>query len=63
LALPASDLEPYPKVLSPKESYTENFLIKAIFIKSPLGAIIKKEAFDQVGGFQEKEWWETKNCG
>jgi glycosyltransferase involved in cell wall biosynthesis len=44
-------LKPYPVVLSSKEIYLENFLGYGHFERAPGSSIIKKEAFDKVGGF------------
>lgn len=43
--------KPFPFTLNPEEAYQRHYFKKAIFNKSPLGAIIRKEIFEQVGGF------------
>ncbi len=42
---------PFPFMLSPKEAYHYNYTGPGLFHKAPLSSIIKKEAFDAVGGF------------
>jgi glycosyltransferase involved in cell wall biosynthesis len=42
----------YPFSLEPKEIYRFNYFKQMIFHKAPLSSIIKKEVFDQAGGFQ-----------
>jgi hypothetical protein len=41
--------KPYPFVLIPKEAHL--IYILGIFLKDSLSAIIKKEVFDEIGGF------------
>jgi glycosyltransferase involved in cell wall biosynthesis len=53
-SLPEDD-EPYPWVLTPEESYRKHFLGRGCFGCGPSGAIIRKAAFDEVGGFRP-EW-------
>jgi glycosyltransferase involved in cell wall biosynthesis len=43
--------KPYPFQLSPRSAYLHNYHTFAIFDKAPLSAIIKKEVFEQVNGF------------
>lgn len=45
---------PYPCCISPHESYQEHFNAYGHFGRAPGSAIIKKEAFDKVGGFSGK---------
>ena len=45
---------PYPVLLSPLETYREHFYGFGHFDRAPASAIIKKTAFDQVGGFSGK---------
>ena len=48
-------LEPYPWVLSPEESYRNHFLGRGCFACGPTGAIIRRAAFENIGGFRP-EW-------
>ncbi|HEY1030673.1 MAG TPA: glycosyltransferase family 2 protein [Flavipsychrobacter sp.] len=43
--------QPFPFILSPKEAYEYNYLGPGIFHKAPLSAIIKKDVFNAVSGF------------
>jgi len=47
---------PYPKMLSPRESYLDHFLLTGLFNCSPLSTIIRKKSFFQVGGFSGKRY-------
>lgn len=47
---------PYPVCLSPVETYLEHFNGFGHFYRSPGSAIIKREAFEKVGGFSGKRW-------
>jgi glycosyltransferase involved in cell wall biosynthesis len=47
--------QPYPIYLSPKESYIRHYTISPVFHKSPLGALIKREIFNEIGGFSGKQ--------
>jgi glycosyltransferase involved in cell wall biosynthesis len=49
------DEQPYPWVLSPNASYRKHFLGRGCLACGPSGAIIRRSAFEQVGGFR-KEW-------
>ena len=49
------DEEPYPWVLTSEESYRKHFLGRGCFACGPTGAILRKTAFDEVGGFRP-EW-------
>ncbi|GAA4753338.1 glycosyltransferase family 2 protein [Flavisolibacter ginsenosidimutans] len=42
---------PFPVLLKPKEAYLEHFFESGHFYRAPGSAIIRKEAFDAVGGF------------
>jgi len=44
---------PHPFLLGPKEAYLYHYSVMPIFERSPLGTIIKKTAFDKLGGFQD----------
>lgn len=50
-SLPQNIQKPFPILLSPREVYLYNFFGQGLFHKAPLSAIIRKDAFDQVGGF------------
>jgi glycosyltransferase involved in cell wall biosynthesis len=41
----------FPFVLSPKETYEYEYFGTGLFHKAPLSSIIKKDAFEKVGGF------------
>lgn len=46
------DDRPYPFLLGPKEAYERHFIKKVpLFHKAPLSSIIKRTAYDAVGGF------------
>lgn len=47
--------EPYPWILASTESFRKHFLGRGCFSCGPTGAIIRRSAFEEVGGFQ-KEW-------
>lgn len=42
---------PHPRLLRPLESYTEHFLTRDLFGRAPGSAIIRRTAFEAVGGF------------
>ncbi|MBZ5857995.1 glycosyltransferase family 2 protein [Flavihumibacter profundi] len=46
--------EIYPICLEPKQAYEWHYGSMGIFDRSPLSAIIKKEAFEKIGGFSGK---------
>jgi glycosyltransferase involved in cell wall biosynthesis len=45
----------FPFQLSPKEAYKRHYFEESLFHKAPLSAIIKKDAFELVGGFSGKQ--------
>lgn len=49
------DEQPYPWLLSPEEAYRKHFLGRGCFGCGPSGAIIRRAAFAEVGGFR-REW-------
>ena len=53
-SLPEDD-EPYPWILTPAESYRKHFLGRGCLGCGPTGAIIRRTAFERLGGFR-KEW-------
>lgn len=55
-SLPQDKDRIYPYMLSPEESYKRHYFEKQLFHKAPLSAIIKKEAFDAIGGFTGKRF-------
>ncbi len=53
-SLPQHKSRIYPFQLSPQETYRMNYFEMTLFHKAPLSAIIKREAFNAVGGFTGK---------
>jgi glycosyltransferase involved in cell wall biosynthesis len=51
LSIPQDNSRPSPFILSPEESYRYNYEKYAIFSKSPLASIIKRDAFEKIKGF------------
>jgi glycosyltransferase involved in cell wall biosynthesis len=49
------DEQPYPWVLSPQDAYRKQFLARGCMSCGPSGAIIRRNAFKEVGGFRQ-EW-------
>ncbi len=47
-------LEIYPFKLNPSEAYKRHYFSKSLFHKAPLSAIIRMDAFREVGGFTGK---------
>ena len=45
----------FPFQLSPIDAYRRHYFNQSLFHKAPLSSIIKKEAFDAVGGFSGKQ--------
>lgn len=43
--------QPYPVMLSPKESYEFHYFGRGLFHKAPLSSIIRKSAFEEIDGF------------
>ena len=43
--------QPFPIELSPREAYLEHYFGRSLFHKAPLSAIIRKSAWERVGGF------------
>lgn len=51
----ASDIEnPFPLLATPRQAYLEHFGSQKHFERAPASAIIKREAFEKVGGFTGK---------
>ncbi len=55
-SLPQDKNRIYPYLLTPEEAYKRHYFEKQLFHKAPLSAIIKKEAFDSIGGFSGKRF-------
>lgn len=49
------DEQPYPWKLTPEETYKKHFLGRGCLSCGPTGAVIRRTAFEQVGGFR-REW-------
>jgi glycosyltransferase involved in cell wall biosynthesis len=45
--------EPYPVLLQPQAAYRQAYFGTGLFHKAPLSSIIKKEIFDEAGGFSD----------
>jgi len=50
------DSKPYPIVVPPKQAYLEHFYSWGHFDRSPGSSIIRKDCFDDVGGFSEERF-------
>ncbi len=55
-SLPQDKTKMYPFLLSPSEAYYRHYFQQQLFHKAPLSAIIRKEAFDAVGGFSGRRY-------
>lgn len=51
-SMPQNVKKPFPILLSPREAYLYNFFGQGLFHKAPLSAIIRRDAFEEVGGFK-----------
>jgi glycosyltransferase involved in cell wall biosynthesis len=47
---------PHPTLLSPREAYLEHFTRTDLFGRAPGSAIIRREAFEEVGGFSGRRF-------
>lgn len=56
LCKPDNPIVPLPIFIKSKEAIREHFLENALFTNSPLGTMIKREAFLKVGGFSGKRF-------
>lgn len=56
LSAKRDDAVPYPVSITPRQSYLEHFNGYGHFDRAPGSAIIKKAAFDAVGGFSGKRY-------
>ena len=45
------DVKPYPFVMQPKETFIREFLMRGVLGLGPTGTIIRRDAFDKLGGF------------
>jgi len=45
------DVKPYPFVMKPKETFTREFLKRGVLGLGPTGTIIRRDAFEKLGGF------------
>ena len=63
----AEDNQPYPFIMSPRETYRREFLKRGVLGMGPTGTIIRREVFEELGGFSgtryigDTEMW-YKNC-
>lgn len=55
-SLPQDKARMYPFVLSPQEAYERHYFQQQLFHKAPLSAIIRKSAFEAVGGFSGRRY-------
>lgn len=47
----AEDFKPYPFVMTPKETFHREFLQRGVLSLGPTGTIIRRDAFEAMGGF------------
>lgn len=47
----AEDVKPYPFVMTPKETFQREFLQRGVLGLGPTGTIIRRDAFEAIGGF------------
>jgi glycosyltransferase involved in cell wall biosynthesis len=47
---------PFPIQLSPREAYFRHYFEQPTFHRAPLSALIRRDAFNAVGGFTGKRW-------
>ena len=45
------DVKPFPFVMQPKETFTREFLMRGVLGLGPTGTIIRRDAFEKLGGF------------
>ncbi len=55
-SLPQDSTQMYPFMLTGKEAYLRHYFKEKLFHKAPLSAIIRKDAFEKVGGFSGKRY-------
>lgn len=51
-SLPQNSVQPFPIILQPCQAYEYNFFGPGLFHKAPLSVIMRKDAFDEIGGFK-----------
>jgi glycosyltransferase involved in cell wall biosynthesis len=56
ICTPDDDITPLPYKQIPEEVYREHFFKKDVFGRSPLGVIMKREIFEELGGFSGKRY-------
>ncbi|MFD2917452.1 glycosyltransferase family 2 protein [Psychroserpens luteus] len=54
-SLPQDKLQQFPFQLSAKDAYQRHYFQQPLFHKAPLSSIIKREAFETIGGFSGKQ--------
>lgn len=54
-SLPQDKIKQFPFQLNPREAYQRHYFQQQLFHKAPLSSIIKKSAFNAVGGFSGKQ--------
>ena len=47
----AEDVKPYPFIMQPKETFKREFLMRGVLGPGPTGTIIRRDAFEKLGGF------------
>lgn len=55
-SLPQDSERMYPFLLQPADAYKRHYFEKQLFHKAPLSAIIRKDAFEAVGGFSGRRF-------
>jgi glycosyltransferase involved in cell wall biosynthesis len=55
-SLPQDKFRIFPFILSPEEAYKRHYFQEQLFHKAPLSAIMRKDAFDAVGGFTGRRY-------
>jgi len=55
-SLPQDKFRKFPFMLSGKDAYKRHYFEQKLFHKAPLSAIMKKEAFEKVGGFSGRRY-------
>jgi glycosyltransferase involved in cell wall biosynthesis len=56
LSANSEEIRPYPVCISPREAYLEHFNGFGHFNRSPASAIIRRDVFEEIGGFSGKRW-------
>ena len=51
-SLPQNTLKPFPILLNAREAYEYHYFGQGLFHKAPLSSIIRREVFEEVGGFR-----------